>query len=297
MDFYNKIKNRLVENENYAKIKDYSKEKYKVQTYYEVGRILRDAGKCYGENIIEKYALKLQVDVGKKFNRRVLFRMRQFFLMFEDEKVSTLSTYLSWSHYVELLGIEDVGKIFYYVNLVRNQSLTVRELREKIKNKEYERLDKSTKLKIINYEELSIQETIKNPIIIKSKNIGNNLSEKDLKNIIMENIPLFLKELGNKFAFVDTEFKIKIGDKYNYIDLLLYNISYKCYVVIELKVTELKKEHIGQIETYMKFIDKEVKTFEENKTIGIIICKINNKFIMEYCSDSRLLTREYIIKK
>ncbi|MBE6144990.1 MAG: DUF1016 domain-containing protein [Firmicutes bacterium] len=297
MDFYNKIKNRLVENENYAKIKDYSKEKYKVQTYYEVGRILRDAGKCYGENIIEKYALKLQVDVGKKFNRRILFRMRQFFLMFEDEKVSTLSTYLSWSHYVELLGIEDVGKIFYYVNLVRNQNLTVRELREKIKNKEYERLDKSTKLKIINYEELSIQETIKNPIIIKSKNIGDNLSEKDLKNIIMENIPLFLKELGNKFAFVDTEFKIKIGDKYNYIDLLLYNISYKCYVVIELKVTELKKEHIGQIETYMKFIDKEVKTFEENKTIGIIICKINNRFIMEYCSDSRLLTREYIIKK
>ena len=297
MDFYNKIKNRLVENENYSKIKDYSKEKYKVQTYYEVGRILRDAGKCYGENIIEKYALKLQVDVGKKFNRRILFRMRQFFLMFEDEKVSTLSTYLSWSHYVELLGIEDVGKIFYYVNLVRNQNLTVRELREKIKNKEYERLDKSTKLKIINYEELSIQETIKNPIIIKSQNIGDNLSEKDLKNIIMENIPLFLKELGNNFAFVDTEFKIKLGDKYNYIDLLLYNISYKCYVVIELKVTELKKEHIGQIETYMKFIDKEVKNFEENKTIGIIICRKNNRFIMEYCSDSRLLTREYIIKK
>ena len=297
MDFYNKIKKRLVENENYAKIKDYSKEKYKVQTYYEVGRILRDAGKCYGENIIEKYALKLQEDVGKKFNRRILFRMRQFFLMFEDEKVSTLSTYLSWSHYVELLGIEDVGKILYYVNLVSNQNLTVRELREKIKNKEYERLDKSTKLKIINYEELSIQETIKNPIIIKSKNIGDNLSEKDLKNIIMENIPLFLKELGNNFAFVDTEFKIKIGDKYNYIDLLLYNISYKCYVVIELKVTELKKEHIGQIETYMKFIDKEVKNFEENKTIGIIICRKNNRFIMEYCSYSRLLTREYIIKK
>lgn len=79
MGFYNNIKNRLVENENYAKIKDYSKEKHKVQTYYEVGRILRDAGKCCGENIIEKYALKLQMDVGKKFNRRVLFIMRQFF--------------------------------------------------------------------------------------------------------------------------------------------------------------------------------------------------------------------------
>lgn len=89
----------------------------------------------------------------------------------------------------------------------------------------------------------------------------------------MEDIPAFLKELGVGFSFIGNEYKIKIGDRYNYIDLLLYNIKFKCYVVIELKVTELKKEHIGQIEAYMNYIDKNMKTIDEDKTVGIIIVK------------------------
>ena len=104
-----------------------------------------------------------------------------------------------------------------------------------------------------------------------------------------------MNELGNSFCFIGSEYKIKIGDKYNYIDLLLYNIKFKCYVVIELKITELKKEHIGQIQTYMNYIDKNIRTMEENKTVGIIIVRKDNKYIMEYCSDKRILTREYII--
>ena len=104
-----------------------------------------------------------------------------------------------------------------------------------------------------------------------------------------------MKELGDSFCFIGSEYKIKLGDKYNYIDLLLYNIKYKCYVVIELKITELKKEHIGQIQTYMNYIDKNIRTMEENKTVGIIIVKKNDKYIMEYCSDESILTREYMI--
>ena len=103
----------------------------------------------------------------------------------------------------------------------------------------------------------------------------------------------FLKGLGNGFSFIDNEYKIKIGNNYNYIDLLLYNITYNCYIVIELKVTELKKEHIGQIETYMNYIDKNLKTINQDKTIGIIITKKDNKFIMEYCSDKRILNATY----
>ena len=102
-----------------------------------------------------------------------------------------------------------------------------------------------------------------------------------------------MKELGNNFSFVDSEYKIKIGDTYNYIDLLLFNIKYNCYVVVELKVTELKKEHIGQIEVYMNYIDKNLKTMYQDKTIGIIIVKRDNKFVMEYCSDKRIISREY----
>ena len=103
----------------------------------------------------------------------------------------------------------------------------------------------------------------------------------------------FLKELGTGFTFIDNEYKIKIGNTYNYIDLLLYNIKYKCYVVIELKVTELKKEHIGQIQIYMNYIDSNLKTINQNKTIGIIICKQDNEYVIKYCSDERIIAREY----
>ena len=122
------------------------------------------------------------------------------------------------------------------------------------------------------------------------------ISEKILKEIVLENIDEFLEELGNNFSYVRNEYKIKIGDRYNYIDLLLYNIEFNCYVVIELKVTELKKEHIGQIETYMTYIDKKIKKITQDKTIGIIICKKNNVFLMEYCSDQRILSRDYILQ-
>ena len=102
-----------------------------------------------------------------------------------------------------------------------------------------------------------------------------------------------MKELGNSFCFIGSEYKIKLGNTYNYIDLLLYNIEYNCYVVIELKVTELKKEHIGQIEIYMNYIDNNLKKNNQNKTIGIIICKRENKYIIEYCSDKRIIAKEY----
>ena len=122
------------------------------------------------------------------------------------------------------------------------------------------------------------------------------ITERTLKEVILENLDEFLLELGNNFSYIRNEYKIKLGDRYNYIDLLLYNYEYNCFVVIELKVTELKKEHIGQIETYMHYIDKNKKNINQNKTIGIIICKKDNHFIMEYCSDPRILSREYILK-
>ena len=134
---------------------------------------------------------------------------------------------------------------------------------------------------------------VKNPILIKNNFGYKEISEKVLKKLILENIESFMNELGNSFCFVGSEYKIKIGDRYNYIDLLLFNIEYNCYVVIELKVTELKKEHIGQIEFYMNYIDKNIKSINQNKTIGIIICKKENKYVIEYCSDDRIIAREY----
>lgn len=219
--------------------------------------------------------------------------MRKFY---EYAKSQPVVDQLSWSHYTILLSITDNNKIKYYINQSIKLNLSKRDLKEKIDAKEYERLDESAKLKLTNQEQPTILELIKNPIIIKTNKQYSKISEKDLQNIILENISAFLKELGNNFSFIENEYKIKLGDRYNYIDLLLYNIEYNCYVVIELKVTELKKEYIGQIETYMNYIDTNLKTINQDKTIGIIICKKDNQFIMEYCSDQRILSREYLIK-
>ena len=134
---------------------------------------------------------------------------------------------------------------------------------------------------------------VKNPILIKNNFNYKDISEKVLKKLILENIESFMNELGNSFCFVGSEYKITIGNRYNYIDLLLFNIEYNCYVVIELKVTELKKEHVGQIQVYMNYIDNNLKKLSQDSTIGIIICKKDNNYIIEYCSDDRIIAREY----
>ena len=293
MDYYQEIKTKTIDDEVYGQIKNYSKERHKVITYFEIGKLLYEAGSIYGEDIIGKYSEKLMIEVGKKYNRRTLYRMKQFYIMFREGKVSTLSTQLSWSHYTELLSIKNESELYYYLTISIKQHIDVRGLREKIKNKEYERLDENTKLKLMKQEKVQVNDFVKNPILIHQHNPHESVSEKLLQKLIMEDIVYFLNELGDSFCFVSNEYKIKLGNHYNYIDLLLYNIQFHCYVVIELKVTELKKEHIGQIQVYMNYIDHHLKTIQQDKTIGIIICKRNNQFIMEYCSDKRILTKEY----
>ena len=293
MNYYNEIKSKLIDNEIYNRVKDYSKERNRVITYFEIGKLLNEAGGKYGDNIIDEYSKKLIVEVGKKYNRRTLFRMRQFYNVFSNEKVSPLGTHLTWSHCRALLSIKDYNKINYYINAVINYNLSKRELEYKIKNKEYERLPKDTKNKLIYKKKSNVVDFVKNPILIKNSSNYKNISEKILQRLILEDIPSFLEELGNGFTFIKNEYKIKLENRYNYIDLLLYNIKYKCYVVVELKVCELKKEHTGQIMTYMNYIDKNIKTMEENKTVGIIICKKNNEYVIEYCSDNRIISRVY----
>ena len=292
MNYYDEIKTKLIDNEHTKRIKDYSKNKSDLDTYYYVGKMLSEAGKHYGEGIIKECSRKLTLELGKGYSSRNLWIMLNFYVLIE--KVQTVSAQLTWSHYRELLKLKDINEINYYICVSENDNLSVRELRNKIKNNEYERLPKEAKIKLVNNENFDIKDSIKNPIIIKN-NKNKILSEKLLQKIILEDISYFLKELGNGFTFIDNEYKIKMGDRYNYIDLLLFNIEFNCYVVVELKVTELKKEYIGQIEIYMNYIDNNIKKIYHDKTIGIIICKKDNKFILEYCSDKRILSREFIL--
>ena len=300
MNYYNEIKNKLIDNEVYKRVKDYSKNRNDLSTYYEVGKLLIEAQggeerAKYGDRLIKEYSERLYNELGKKYDITTLKRYRQFYL--KIEKGAALRHQLSWTHYRELLTLDNINELNYYVEITIEQNLSYRQLREKIKTKEYQRLDNNTKLKLINKEKLDIKDNIKNPIVIHNKNNldKENISEKVLQRLILEDIPSFLKELGTGFSFIENEYKIKIGSTYNYIDLLLFNIKYNCYVVIELKVCKLKKEHIGQLEIYMNYIDKNIKTINHDKTIGIIISRRDNHYYIEYCSDSRIYTRNYIL--
>ena len=293
MDYYNSIKELLIDNELTKKAKDYSKNRSEVYTYYNVGKLLKEAGKCYGDNIIGEYSNKLVVEVGKKYNRRTLFRMRQFYNLFGNQKVSRLATQLSISHYIELLPLKDINEINYYIDICKRNNLTRDELRERIKNKEYLRLDENTRNKIVSNEELELVDTVKNPILIRNTTGNYDITEKMLQKLILENLNEFLDELGDGYSYVKNEYKIKIGDSYNYIDLLLFNYIYNAFVVVELKVAELKKEHIGQTLVYMNYIDENIKSVNQNKTIGIIIVKMDNKFVMHYYKEGRMISREY----
>ena len=293
MNYYDEIKNELINNEVTKKVKDYSKNKSDLTTYYNVGKLLAEAGKHYGENVIGKYANKLKIDLNKKYNERTLRRYRQFYNFVTNLKWSAMPTKLSWSHITELMILSNEDEINYYISVVNDRNIGYRKLGEIIKNNEYGRIDEETKNKLKNKEELKVPDLVKNPIQIRNTSDYNEISEKVLQKLILEDIPSFLKELGNGFSFIDSEYKIKIGDRYNYIDLLLFNYEFNCFVVVELKVTELRKEHIGQIEFYMNYIDKNLKSINQNKTIGIIICKKENKYVIEYCSDDRIIAREY----
>ena len=291
MNYYNEIKSELLNNEINRKVKNYSINKSDLITYYNVGKMLSEAGKHYGEGIINEYSSKLSIDIGKGYGPSNLKRMRQFYYMIE--KGVAMPHQLSWSHVLMILPLDDINEINYYIDITINNNIGYRELGKKIKNNEYQRLDIKAKNKLVNKLETNVIDFVKNPILIKNGYKYENISEKLLQKLILEDITSFMKELGTGFSFIDNEFKIKVGNSYNYIDLLLYNIRFKCYVVIELKVTRLNSNHTGQIQNYMNYIDKNIKGMDDNKTVGIIICKQNNQYVIDYCSDDRIIAREY----
>ena len=298
MDYYKEIKHELINNEIYKKVKDYSKNRSDLSTYYNVGKLLVEAQggekrAKYGDSLIKEYSKRLTLELGKGYSKTNLKNMRSFFLL---SKSQSLPDQLTWSYYSELLRLKDINEINYYIDISIKQNLSYRKLHEKIKNKEYERLDIKTKEKLIKREENKIEDFIKNPIIIRN-NLGiEEISEKILKQLILEDLDNFLKELGTGFCYIENEYKIKVGNTYNYIDILLFNIIYNCYVVVELKVTELKKEHIGQINMYMNYIDRNVKDEYHSPTIGLIICKKDNCFVIEYSSNPNIFRTVYKVK-
>ena len=291
INYYNEIKETLVKNEIYKKVKDYSKNKSDLKAYFEVGRLIVEAQggekrAKYGNKLIKEYSFKLTKELGKGYTERNLRNMRSFYIKFK--KWHAVRAELTWTHYRLLLPLKDLKMVEYYMNIAISQNLSYRELYERIKSKEYERIGFKEEL-----EKPKINTLIKNPIMIKVKDKNERLTEYALHKSILENMDDFLKELGIGFLYAGSEVKIKIGDNYHYIDFLLFNYKFNCFVVVELKVTEFKAEYIGQITKYINYVDKNIKELFNDKTVGVVICKKENRFVMEYCSDDKIFTTTY----
>ena len=291
INYYNEIKETLVKNEIYKKVKDYSKNKSDLNAYFEVGRLIVEAQggekrAKYGNKLIKEYSEKLTKELGKGYTERNLRNMRSFYIKFK--KWHAVRAELTWTHYRLLLPLKDLKMVEYYMNIAVLQNLSYRELYERIKSKEYERIGFKEEL-----EEPKVSTLIKNPIMIKVKDKNERLTEYALHRSILENMDDFLKELGIGFLYAGSEVKIKIGDNYHYIDFLLFNYKFNCFVIVELKVTEFKAEYIGQITKYINYVDKNIKELFNDKTVGVVICKKENRFVMEYCSDDKIFTTTY----
>lgn len=201
-NYYNQIKTELINNEAYKQVKDYSKNRSDLATYYNVGKILIEAQggekrNEYGNQIIKEYSRRLTKELGIGYSSRNLYNMRLFYLRVQKSQIlQTVSTKLSWSHCVELINLNDINEINYYTYLCESQTLSVRELRQHIKSRDYERLSTTARKKLAIGSKPSLPDIIKNPIIINNTRDNKIFSEKALQQLILEDLPHFLKELG-----------------------------------------------------------------------------------------------------
>ena len=289
---YGEIKEELLNNEVEKRVGNYIVNRNELERYLNVGRLLIEAQggekrAKYGDELIKKYSERLTKEIGRGYSTRNLKLMRKFYLFQKGHPVVAQS--LTWTHYIILLSLNNVDEINYYISQIENYHWSKRELLKHIKNREYQRLPLETKTKLLSKKENKIDDFIKNPIIINTHGSSKiDISEKVLKEYVLHDLDNFLNELGIGFSYIACEYKIKIGNKYNYIDLLLFNYIYNAFIVVELKVTESNKNHLGQVMVYMNYIDKYLRRINQDKTIGIIVCRRDDKYLIEYSSDRRI---------
>ena len=302
MNYYNEIKNILIDNAIGRKVREYKSNQKDLESYYNVGKLLVEAQggeerAKYGDGLIKEYSKRLTSELGKGYSTRMLKRMRLFYLLIQKgtplaAQFKNINT--TWSNVCEIMQLKNIAEMKYYLDLSNKLCLTKRELREKIKSNEYERLDNKIKERLMAYEEVSVKDKIPNPVILEGLLYKNKLTEKIVQKWIDENQTLFCKSLGEGYSYIESQYKIKMGSNYNYIDVLLFNYISNSFVVVEVKVTELKKEHIGQIQTYMNYIDINLKKEFHNKTTGILLVKENNKWLIKYINNNDIVVREFI---
>ena len=301
LEYYKQIKELIENYEVNSKVRYMQDNHEKLLTNWKVGKILVEAQgglnrAKYGDGLIKKWAKDLEANYGKKYSQRSLMFYRKLYEVFPN--VSTLWTQLTYSHFKSLLYIKNENERNYYINQVLLNHLSVRELRALIKNKAYDRLSFKDKenIKIIensNINNLTIEDMIKDPILVKVDKEISHLREKALHKYIISVLENRFLELGTGFALIGHEYKILINNHTYRIDLLFFNYLLNAFIVVELKTREYNPKDIGQLEFYVNYIDKNIKLDKHNSTIGLLIVKKKNKYVIEYVTNEDIYVTTY----
>ena len=259
--------------------------------YWQIGYkinedILKNSRAEYGKEILQTVSAKLTEEFGQGFSKRNLADMIKFSQVFDDfEIVSTLSRQLSWSHFKEIMYMDDSLKIEFYAQMSALDKWSVRTLRNRIDSMLYERTALSKKTdELISYEIEKLKEgvvtpnmVLKDPYILDFLELNDRYLEKDLEDAILRDIENFILELGNGFSFIARQKRVQIGEEDFYIDLLFYNRKLKRLIALDLKLGKFKAEYKGQMELYLKYLEKYEKEEDENTPLGIILCSDKNQ--------------------
>ena len=303
MNYYKEVESLIKQNEINKGVRALQDNSETLHTYWNIGRLIVEAQggekrAKYGDGLIKEWGHKLSLKYGKGYDSSYLSKMRLFYLTFPI--LESVIPKLNWTQYMLLLPIKNENERNYYINQVILNNLSVRDLRKEIKNKAFDRLSYADKenIKLIDEENttpLTIEDMIKDPIILKIDKNTNEVNEKAIHKYIISLLENKFLELGTGFALVGHEYKIKIGASYNYIDLLFFNIKLNAYIVVEVKTKESKPQDIGQLEFYVNYIEKNIKESNNNKTIGILIVKKKNKFVIEYTTSNDIYVTTYML--
>ena len=303
MNYYKEVESLIKQNEINKGVRALQDNSETLHTYWNIGRLIVEAqgGKKrakYGDGLIKEWGLKLSEKYSRNYDKSNLSKMRKFYTTFPI--VDALRPQLTWTHYRYILPLKNANERKYYINQIILNNLSSRELQKEIKNKAFDRLSYADKenIKLIDEENttpLTIEDMIKDPIILKIDKNTNEVNEKAIHKYIISLLENKFLELGTGFALVGHEYKIKIGASYNYIDLLFFNIKLNAYIVVEVKTKESKPQDIGQLEFYVNYIEKNIKESNNNKTIGILIVKKKNKFVIKYTTSTDIYVTTYML--
>ena len=301
MNYFKNIEELIVENEARKKAIALKDNSNTLLTYWNIGKLIVEAQggekrAKYGDNLISEWGKKLSQKYGKNYGKSNLNKMRKFYITFPI--VDTLCPQLTWSQYRAILPIKNENERNYYINLVILNNLSVRELRREIKNKAFNRLSYADKehIEIISdTNSLSIKDMIKDPIILKADKSLDKIDEQAIHKYIISLLEDKFLELGTGFALIGHEYKLHIDNKTYKIDLLFFNYKLNAFIVVEVKTRKIKHTDIGQLKFYVNYVEDNIKDINHNKTIGLLIVKENDKYVIKYTTSNDILVTTYAL--